>query len=135
MTNIDLLKKANEVIENSYSPYSNFKVGAAILLTDGTVVTGTNVENASFGATICAERSAIVSLISQGLNPKDIKKIAITSYMDTFTPPCALCRQVMGEFFNDDVEIIMGNKNLDTKVTSIEEILQYRFTKKELGDN
>ncbi|MGL5021031.1 MAG: cytidine deaminase [Mycoplasmatales bacterium] len=134
MENIKLLELANEVMENSYSPYSLFPVGAAIEMKDGKIIRGVNVENASFGATICAERSAITAAISLGYKAQDFKKIAITSKMNVITPPCAVCRQVMVEFFNSDVEIIMGNEKLKMQVTNINELVPFRFTESELGD-
>jgi len=127
-----IIENANKVMENSYSPYSNFKVGASILMKDGTYVNGTNIENASYGATNCAERSAIFMAISLGYKKGDFDKIAITSYLDKPTPPCAICRQVMLEFFDKDVEIIMTNKEGIVKKTNIDELVPYQFTEKDL---
>ena len=134
MNNLELLKKANEVLKNSYSPYSKFPVGAAILMKDGKVVCGVNVENASYGATICAERSALTAAISLGYGKSDFVKIAITSKMNNVTPPCAICRQVMVEFFDEHVEIIMGNENLDMTVVNVYDLVPYTFTEIDLGD-
>jgi cytidine deaminase len=134
MNNIDLLIKANSIMKNSYSPYSKFPVGAAILMNDGNVICGVNVENASYGATICAERSAITAAISNGYKKEDFKKIAITSKMNSITPPCAICRQVMVEFFDENVEIIMGNERLDMKVVNVYDLVPYTFTESDLGD-
>jgi cytidine deaminase len=129
-----LIQKANEVMENSYSPYSNFKVGAAILLRDGKIITGVNVENASFGATMCAERSAIFAAVSLGYKKGDFQSMAITSELEDVTPPCGLCRQVMLEFFENDKEIILTNKKGEYKVTNMNELVPYQFTSEELKD-
>ena len=95
MDNRKLIDKALEAMNYAYAPYSKFKVGAA-LITDGVVYTGCNIENSSFGATICAERCAISKAVSEG--HKNIQKIAIVSSSGDFTPPCGICRQVMEEF-------------------------------------
>lgn len=98
MTDIDvqgLIKKALEAKENAYAPYSNFRVGAALLAQDGSIYTGCNVENVSFGATCCAERVAIFSAVADG--KRSFKAIAVVSDYKGFTFPCGICRQVMLE--------------------------------------
>ena len=100
MTDNELVVKAKEALEYSYSPYSHFAVGAALLSTDGQVFTGCNIENSSFGATNCAERTAIFKAVSEGV--KDFKAIAIVCSGDQPAYPCGICRQVMSEFFNPD---------------------------------
>ena len=105
MTDNELVAKAKEVLEYSYSPYSHFAVGAALLSTDGQVFTGCNIENSSFGATNCAERTAIFKAVSEGI--KDFKAIAIVCSGDQPAYPCGICRQVMSEFFNPDTRIIV----------------------------
>ena len=92
-------------MEKAYSPYSGFKVGAAILTGDGNVYTGCNVENASYGATICAERCAALKAVSDG--QVVFKQIAIVSSSREFTYPCGICRQFLAEFFTDDGIIIL----------------------------
>lgn len=128
-----VINKALETLKNSYSPYSNFKVGAAVLTSKMKIFTGTNVENASFGATICAERSAIANAISNGY--KDITTIAIiaddNSDRNIIVSPCGICRQVIAEFANisnTDIKILMSDKNI-TKVliSSIFELLPSEF--------
>ena len=104
MTDNELVAKAKEALENSYSPYSHFAVGAALLSTDGQVFIGCNIENSSFGATNCAERTAIFKAVSEGV--KDFKAIAIVCSGDQPAYPCGICRQVMSEFFNPDTRII-----------------------------
>ena len=105
MTDNELVAKAKEALEYSYSPYSHFAVGAALLSTDGQVFTGCNIENSSFGATNCAERTAIFKAVSEGV--KDFKAIAIVCSGDQPAYPCGICRQVMSEFFNPDTRIIV----------------------------
>lgn len=101
-----LLEQARLAAHNSYSPYSNFKVGAALLLSNGAVVTGTNVENISFGLTICAERSALVSAVSQFGPEIRIAAVAVTNLGGVACPPCGACRQVLAEFIAPDAPVI-----------------------------
>lgn len=93
-----LLNEARQVAQNSHSPYSSFKVGAALKLSNGEVVTGTNVENISFGLTICAERSALVTAISRfGPNVR-VEAVAVANLNGEPSPPCGACRQMLSEF-------------------------------------
>ena len=105
MTDRDLIAKAKEALKYSYSPYSHFAVGAALLSIDGQVFTGCNIENASFGATNCAERTAIFKAVSEGI--KDFSAIAVVCSGSQPAYPCGICRQVMSEFFNPDTRIIV----------------------------
>lgn len=123
MTNEELIKIANEAKEFAYVPYSNFKVGAALLTEFGKVFTGCNVENASYGATNCAERTAIFKAVSEGY--KTFKKIAVVSSSGDFTPPCGICLQVLAEFMLDG-ELILCNAN-EIKAMKISELLPYNF--------
>ena len=109
--------------EYAYSPYSNFKVGAAVLTSDGMVFLGSNIENASYGATICAERVAIFKAVSEA--KKNIVKIAIASDTNDLTYPCGICRQVISEFMPEG-EIILGNEN-EIKVYKVSELLPHAF--------
>ncbi len=106
----------------SYSPYSKAKVGCALSTADGTVFQGCNVENSSFGGTVCAERVAIWKAVSEG--HKDIKKIYV--YTIDGWPPCGMCLQVMAEFGGPDLEVTFGNKNEVTK--KLKELLTHAFT-------
>ena len=96
MTDRDLLRIAKEASYNAYVPYSRFQVGAALECDDGTVFTGCNVENAAFGSTICAERTACVKAVSEG--HKSFKRIAIYADSQNWATPCGACRQFMAEF-------------------------------------
>ncbi|NLP31293.1 MAG: cytidine deaminase [Clostridiales bacterium] len=118
-----LFLKAQSVLDNAYAPYSNFKVGAAVLTKSGKVYTGVNVENSSYGATICAERSAILSAVSDG--EKDFAAIAIASSSGE-AYPCGICRQFMYEF-GDDIRIITGEDSDNLNVHTIEELLPKGF--------
>lgn len=109
MTNKELIDKAYLALEQAYAPYSKFKVGAAVLA-DGIVFTGCNIENASYGATVCAERCAIFKAISEG--HKKIEKIAIVSSSGDFTMPCGICRQVMLEFMAEGTVVVTDGKKI-----------------------
>ncbi len=101
-----LQQAATSAAQHAYAPYSNFRVGAALLLQDGTTVTGCNVENASYGLTICAERSAVVRAISESGPELRIRAIAVDNLNGTASSPCGACRQVLSEFVNDDAIVI-----------------------------
>ncbi|WP_027621564.1 cytidine deaminase [Acetivibrio clariflavus] len=120
-----LISLANEVKQNAYAPYSNFHVGAALITDSGKVYTGTNVENASYGATICAERTAIVKAVSEG--ERKIKALAISGDSDDYIYPCGICRQIISEFADEDFVVICCNKKGEYKVLSINEILPHPF--------
>jgi cytidine deaminase len=100
-----LMKAARRVAQNSYSPYSNFKVGAALLLSNGSIVTGTNVENVSYGLTFCAERSALVRAIAEFGPAIRIKAVAVANLNDAPSPPCGACRQMLSEFAEPDAPV------------------------------
>lgn len=120
-----LIEKAIKIRENSYSPYSKFKVGALVIDEGDNVYTGVNVENGSFGLTNCAERTAIFSAVTGGM--KNIKAIVVVA--DTTDPvsPCGACRQVISEFSNEDTLIILSNLNQDYIIMDLEGLLPYRF--------
>lgn len=122
--NKELYRKAVEMTNMSYAPFSKFRVGAALLAKDGRIFTGCNVENSSFGGTICAERTAFVKAISEGA--KEFKKIAIASSGGEAWP-CGICRQFMQEFCDDDFEIITGNDEESLRVYTMKEILPEGF--------
>lgn len=137
MNNIELISLAIKACKNSYSPYSKFRVGAALLTNDGSVYTGCNIENASYSATICAERTAFFKAVSEG--KKSFKKLAIVGMSDfeisEYTAPCGVCRQVMREFCDDNFEIILVKSENKYKAIKLSELLPYSFTNESLGGN
>ena len=120
-----LLHAAFEAQKNSYSPYSHYPVGAAVLLEDGSIFTGCNVENASYPAGFCAEQNAIGSAIAAG--KLNFQAIAVVGSEDTYTTPCGICRQVLAEFHVP--YIICGKKLSDWTVYRLEELLPHSFEK------
>lgn len=130
MTEKELVIFAKEAALKAYSPYSNFRVGAALLASSGKVYLGCNIENSSFGATNCAERTAFFKAISEG--EKDFEMIAVVGgedgIFDSFCSPCGICRQVMAEFCKEDFKIILGRNVGETKVYTLKEILPLAFS-------
>jgi cytidine deaminase len=118
-----LISKAKEAAGFSYSPYSKFKVGAA-LKTDKGIFCGCNIENASYSATVCAERTAVYKAVSEGA--KKFFAIAVYSDNTDYCMPCGVCRQVMAEFCSEDFVIIAGNEN-NYKLFTIKQLLPYAF--------
>jgi homotetrameric cytidine deaminase len=102
----NLLAKAQEAAAKSYSPYSGFKVGAALQLTNGAIVTGTNVENVSYGLTICAERAALVQAVSRYGPEIRINAVAVANLNNAASPPCGACRQVLAEFTEPSAPVV-----------------------------
>ena len=129
MKNKDLLKYAIDATKNSYSPYSNFKVGAAILLKNGNIIKGANIENASYGLTNCAERSALFTAYSLGYRKDDIVGIAIASFSNPPASPCGACRQVISELMNDDSFVVYGNDQGEVYEVQVKDLLPLAFTK------
>lgn len=120
-----LLLAALEAKENSYAPYSNFHVGAALISENGNIYSGCNVENSSYGLTICAERSAIFKMVASG--EKKIKSILIVGETQEFLPPCGACRQVISEFAEEDTEVILVTGKKEFKSIPFAEMMPYRF--------
>jgi cytidine deaminase len=119
-----LFARALEASRESYSPYSHFKVGAAILCADGSIVTGANVENRSFGLTTCAERNTLVSAIGQG--KREFAMIAIaTPDSDYPVSPCGACRQVLSEFMGPETPVVFGQDAKDLVVTTMGQLFPY----------
>lgn len=127
----DLLEKAFGAMENAYAPYSNYRVGACVLCKDGTQFIGANIENASFGATNCGERSAIFAAYSAGYRQDDIEAIAIVSDGHTIASPCGICRQVLSELLTKTTPIYLSNGQAEME-TNMSELLPYSFGKKDL---
>ncbi len=128
MTNEKLLEKAIKAMKCSYSPYSKFSVGAAVLTAKGNVYTGFNIENSSYSATVCAERTAIFSALLNG--EKEFLKLAVvgsdSENLKKFCYPCGICRQVLREFCSDSLEIIFSNGK-EIKQTTLGELLPLSF--------
>ena len=133
MTDRALMERAIEARKMSYSPYSGFKVGAALLGKSGRVYTGCNVENAAYTPTNCAERTAFFKAVSEG--EREFVSIAIVGgryeSIADFCAPCGICRQVMAEFCDKDFRIIMGNLD-NIQVSTLEELLPLSFGKNDL---
>ncbi|WIF87983.2 cytidine deaminase [Acholeplasma laidlawii] len=121
------LEAAKQARLKAYVPYSKFKVGAAIVLNDGTIIHGANIENSSFGLTSCAERNALFSLISQGYDPKEIKEITIIGGSKGPISPCGACRQVMSEIVPKNTKIYLANLEDEIYETSVSELLPFGF--------
>lgn len=133
MDNI-LIKSAIDSLANSYSPYSNFKVGAALLTKNGKIYTGCNIENASYSATICAERTAFSNAISN--DEREFEAIAIIAmkgneFVSVF--PCGICRQVMAEFCDENFKIIVAKSEIEYDEYKLSELFPNAFNKTNLG--
>ena len=122
-----LIEAAKRVRENAFAPYSNFKVGAAIATKSGKIFTGCNIENASYGLTICAERVAIFKAISEG--ETEFTQIAVVADTPELTPPCGACRQIIWEFCGD-VPVIFANLEGVTETVQMKELLPRAFDMK-----
>lgn len=120
----ELIEAAKKAREFAYAPYSKFKVGAAVLTEDGKIFGGCNVENASYGATNCAERTAIFKAVSEGY--RKFKAIAIVLDENDFGAPCGICRQVIFEF-GKDIDVVMANLKGEYEVQKISELLPKAF--------
>ncbi|GMR49052.1 hypothetical protein PMAYCL1PPCAC_19247, partial [Pristionchus mayeri] len=130
MNQQELLDRARENLANAYCPYSKFPVSAVLVCEDGTIVHGVNVENASYGGTICAERSALVSAASAG--HRKFKSITIVTNLEKPASPCGLCRQFMVEF--GDYEVVMGGADGSVQVSSTLKLLPFAFTPASLDE-
>jgi cytidine deaminase len=119
-----LVEAALAVRENAFAPYSKFKVGAAIEDADGRIHTGCNVENATYGLTICAERVAVFKAISEGV--RQFCRVAIAADTETLTPPCGACRQILWEFCGD-VELILVNPRGKTETYRLKDLFPKPF--------
>ncbi len=129
-----LMAAAQRARQRSYSPYSHFRVGAALLTKEGKIYTGCNIENAAFSATVCAERTAFFKAVSEG--ERDFEAIAIIGGKEgetaPFCAPCGVCRQVMAEFCPKDFKVILGNEE-HFEVYTLDMVLPFSFTDKDLS--
>ena len=126
----DLISKAIKMLEYSYVPYSRFHVGAALLANNGTIYTGCNIENAAYGPSNYAERTAVFKAVSEGV--KEFEAIAVVGGPDgrikDFCPPCGVCRQVLAEFCTRDFKVILAKSIDEYKVFTLEQLLPESFS-------
>ena len=137
MTDRELIALAIKARKNAYIPYSHYAVGAALIAGSGKVYTGCNIENAAYGPTNCAERTAIFKAVSEG--EREVKVLAVVAAPESqdapfgsYALPCGVCRQVMSEFAADDMRVLLAKSEDDYLDMSIDEILPLRFSAKEL---
>lgn len=125
-----LIKKAIEMLNFSYAPYSNFHVGAALLTSEGEIYKGCNIENAAYGPSNCAERTAIFKAVSEG--KKEFEAIAVVGgkngKIENFCPPCGVCRQVLAEFCKKDFKIVLAKSTNEYKIMTLEQLLPESFS-------
>ncbi len=122
----ELYVAALKVKENAYAIYSNFYVGSALRTRNGKIFSGCNVENSSYGLTVCAERNAIFKMVSEG--ETGISEILVVGDTEKFLPPCGACRQVIAEFSNKDTKVFMCNKHGEFRKMTVGEILPFGFS-------
>lgn len=124
----ELIDRAVEVRRRAHAPFSGFPVGAALRLADGRVTVGVNMENSSFGLTVCAERHAVAAAVVEGAAPGDIVAVAIAAAGNGPTPPCGACRQVLADFAAADVRILMHDiRTGETAVSTLGDLLPQAF--------
>ena len=123
----ELVEAATAVRENAYAPFSEFKVGSALETDDGQIIVGSNVESASYGLTVCAERVAVWNAISQG--KRKIVKIAVVADTEALTPPCGVCRQIIWEF-GGDIPVVLANLKGKTETVQMKDLLPRAFDTK-----
>ncbi len=135
MTDRELIQRAKQARKRAYAPYSGFMVGAALLGKSGKVYEGCNVENASYSATVCAERTALLKGVSEG--EKEFLAIAIVGgryeMTDTFCPPCGVCRQSLAEFCDKDFRVVLSTEE-DMQICTLGQLLPLAFGKGELNE-
>lgn len=131
VSNKALTQIAIGMLDVAYVPYSNFPVGAALLTNDGEIFTGCNIENASYSLTNCAERTAVFKAVSEG--KRNFEKLVVTAKTDTPVPPCGACRQVLVEFCEPNMPVILTNNKGDTLETTVSELLPGAFTEKDMN--
>jgi len=120
----DLIAAARAVREHAHADYSGFKVGAALETADGTIITGCNIENATYGLTVCAERVAIFKALSEG--HREFRRMVVVAPPEAPTPPCGACRQILWEFAGD-LEVVLANLNGETGRHRMSELLPQPF--------
>ncbi len=123
----ELVESARQVREKAYAPFSNFRVGAAVLTKDGKIYTGCNIESASYGLTVCAERVAIWKAVSEG--ESEFTNVAVVADTEELTPPCGVCRQIIWEFCGD-VPVTFANLKSNVETVQMKELLPRAFDTK-----
>jgi cytidine deaminase len=123
----ELVTAAREIRDNAHAPFSHFKVGAAIETDDGEIVTGCNIESASFGLTVCAERVAIWKAVSEG--KRKLTAVAVVADTEELTPPCGVCRQIIWEF-GGDIPVTLANLQGDVETIQMKDLLPRAFDTK-----
>jgi cytidine deaminase len=135
MNQQELIQHAKEAMKRAYTPYSNFQVGAALLDANGQVHYGCNVENAAYGPTNCAERTALFRAIADGHKAGSFQAIAVMGDTEGPISPCGVCRQVLVELCKPDMPVYLGNLKGDFAQTTVSELLPGAFTTKDLHSN
>lgn len=125
----ELYDAAVKAKQNAYAPYSHFHVGSALRTKEGNIYSGCNVENSSYGVTICAERNAIFKMAGEG--EREITDILVIGDTEKFLPPCGACRQVIAEFSEENTRVIMCNKEGEYMETTVKDILPFGFSLRE----
>ena len=126
MATTELIDLAIETSKKAYVPYSHFPIGAVLVAKNGQIFTGVNIENASFGLTNCGERTAIFKAVSEGVT--DFEELIVYGETEQPVSPCGACRQVMAEFFSQDLKVTLVAKDKSTVVMTVKELLPYSFT-------
>ncbi len=132
MNEKQLVELALKARENSYSPYSKFKVGAALVTKSGDVYMGANIENAAYPSCMCAERNALYNAYNHGVKKDDIAALAVIGDTEKPITPCGACRQVMSELMNNKAPIYMANLSGDIQTTNMSELLPFAFDDSDL---
>ena len=127
-----MIERLQELLKNSYAPYSNFHVAALVELKDGQVFSGVNVENASYGATICAERVAICSAVAAGYRKGDFRRLYVMVDRPKSSTCCFICRQMISEFFDADAQIVLMNQQGEQQVYSVGQFCPFPFSEGDL---
>lgn len=125
-------EKLLKLLDNAYCPYSNFRVAAIVVMKDGTEISGVNVENASYGAAICAERNAITTAVAMGYKKSDFDKLYVMTSGERISSCCFVCRQVIVEFFDKKSLVTLMDMKGNEKVLTVEELCPYPFDSEDL---
>ncbi len=125
-------KRLKEELKNSYSPYSHYPVSALVICSDGSEYAGVNIENASYGATVCAERVAILKAVSDGKRKGDLKELHVMVGSGRVGTPCFLCRQTIGEFFDEDADVVCYSTEGDKKEFKVRDLCPFPFGSEDL---